>query len=364
MNRAQPEILRLAVFAGALLAALTILIVFRAIFQPLILGLGIAYLLDPAVSWLERHRWRRSLAVACITLLTLVSVAAVLVLLLPAIVDQAQALVARFPQYAAKLAERLGPWLSRVEARYPDEAREVERRLVESVKENIPGIASIVGRNIASVFQGAVGILVFFLNLVFVPVFAFYLLVDLPRIRSSLAGLVPEPYRESVFARLREVNEAVSSFLRGQVTIALILAVINAAGLALIGVPWGLFIGVVAGLANMIPYGATIFGMLPALLVSWMEQGSLARLIAVLALFAAGQALESSLLTPKIIGKKVNLHPVWILLAVIAGGSLFGFIGMLLAVPTAAAVKVFASHWVVAYKNSALYRRTPEDSAS
>ena len=154
---------------------------------------------------------------------------------------------------------------------------------------------------------------------------------------------------------MREVDEAISSFLRGQLTIAFILACIDSIGLLLLGVPLGLVIGIVAGLANMAPYMSLVIGLLPALLLSWAEHGSAARLVGVFGVFGGAQLLEGAVLSPRILAKRVHLHPVWVLLAILAGGNLFGFFGMLLAVPTAAALQVYARHAVAAYKRSRVY---------
>jgi predicted PurR-regulated permease PerM len=186
-------------------------------------------------------------------------------------------------------------------------------------------------------------------------VFAFYLLVDLPHIKEGISGLIPVPYREKALSRLGEVNEAISSFLRGQLTIAMMLATVNSIGLMLLGVPLGLVIGIVAGLANMVPYMSLIIGLVPALLLCWAEHGSAARLLGVMGVFGGAQLLEGVVLGPRILSASVNLHPVWVLLAIIAGGNLYGFFGMLLAVPVAAAIQVYARHGVRAYKASAIY---------
>jgi predicted PurR-regulated permease PerM len=155
-----------------------------------------------------------------------------------------------------------------------------------------------------------------------------------------------------------------SSFLRGQLIIALILAAINGVGLTLLGVPMGLLVGIVAGLANMIPYMALVVGLAPALLLSWIEHQSVARLVGVLLIFGGAQLLEGTVLSPKILSKSVDLHPVWILLAIIVGGRLFGLPGMLVAVPAAAGIQVFARHWLVAYRRSSLYGADAEVGAA
>jgi hypothetical protein len=190
-------------------------------------------------------------------------------------------------------------------------------------------------------------------------VFAFYLLVDFPKAKQGMADLIPLPYRDVTLARLGEVDAVISSFLRGQLTIGLILACINGFGLLLIGVPLGLLIGILAGLANMVPYMSLVVGLMPALMLGWAEFGASGRLLAVVGLFAGSQLLEGAVLSPRILAASINLHPVFVLLAVIAGGNLFGLFGMLLAVPVAAATQVFLRHWINAYKQSRIYGAQP-----
>ncbi|MDH3745384.1 MAG: AI-2E family transporter, partial [Acidobacteriota bacterium] len=236
-----------------------------------------------------------------------------------------------------------------------------QERVVQGLRENLPQVAGSLGRWTKTLFSNIFDFLLLLLNLIFVPVFAFYLLVDFPKVKSGISSLIPMPYREISLARVREVDQAVSSFLRGQLTIALILAAINATGLLILDVPLGLAIGLIAGLANMIPYMALIVGLAPALILAWVEHQSWLVLLGVVAVFGGAQLLEGTILSPRILSKSVNLHPVWVLLAIIAGGSLFGFFGMLLAVPVAAAIQVFARHWIEIYKQSAIYRRPAEE---
>lgn len=360
MRRPDPAVLRLIVFLGALVGVLVLFIVFRKIFQPLLLGLLVAYLLDPAVDWFERRGRSRTFGVILITLLLLLAIVAFFLFVVPAIGDQVERLADRLPEYQELVREQVQPFFERLEARYPEEIEEIQQRTVQGLRDNLPVVAQKFGEALSQIFSSLFYSLLFVLNLVFVPVFAFYLLVDFPKVKNGIVDLIPLPYREIVVARVSEVNDAVASFLRGQLTIALILASINATGLLIIDVPLGLAIGLVAGLANMIPYMALIVGLAPALLLCWVEHQSWVRLVAVLAVFGGAQLLEGTVLSPRILSRSVNLHPVWVLLAIIAGGSLFGFFGMILAVPVAAAIQVFAKYWLQLYRESAIYRRPGE----
>lgn len=355
MKRPDPAVLRLIVFGGSLVVALVFLIVFDSVFMPLILGLGLAYLFDPAVSWFERRGRSRVTGVVVISLVVLLAITGLVLYLIPATSHQIASLKENLPRYTESLRSQAEPLLDRLEARFPERFDEIQKKAEEALEENLPKLASSVGKGIRNIFSSVLDFVLFLLNLIFVPVFAFYLLVDLPKIKVQAKGLIPRPYRDLVLERLGEVNLAVSSFLRGQLTIALILAAINATGLLILGVPLGLLIGLVAGLANMIPYMALVVGLLPAMLLCWAEYGSVARLLGVVAVFTGAQLLEGTVLSPRILSKSVNLHPVWVLLAIIAGGTWFGFFGMMLAVPVTAAIQVFVSHWLELYRTSRIY---------
>ena len=355
LQRADPALLRLLLFVGALVAVLWVLIAFSDIFLPLMLGLAIAYLFDPAVSWLERKRVPRIAGVVIITVVLALVVTGFFFYVVPQMNQQVRRLVEKMPEYQERLQATIAPWLQRTRARYPEQWEDIRTRAIDGLRENLPRITAGVSDAIRGLFSTLGGVILFILNLVFVPVFAFYLLVDFPTVRRKIAELIPLPYRDVTLARVREVDQAVASFLRGQLVIALILAVINAVGLMVLDVPLGLVIGIVAGLANMIPYMALVVGLAPALLLSWAEHQSLANLLGVLIVFSAAQMLEGMVLSPRILGASVNLHPVWVLLAILIGGSTLGILGMLIAVPAAAAVQVFVRHWIGSYKRSRVY---------
>ncbi|MCH7666716.1 MAG: AI-2E family transporter [Acidobacteria bacterium] len=359
MKRPDPAILRLIVFLGGLVALLALLIAFRKVFLPLLLGLLVAYLLDPAVTWFERHRRSRLFGVVVITAALALTLVMVAVFLIPALGHQLERLADRLPEYQRQMRSQLEPLFARVEARYPAEIENFQTRAVEGIRENFFKLAGSIGRAVKGVFTNLFGFVLALLNFVFVPVFAFYLLVDLPKLKQALLALVPIAYQEVVVARVSEVDRAISSFVRGQLVIALILAAINATGLMLLDVPFGLGIGLIAGLANMIPYMALVVGLAPALALAWAEHQEVIRLLGVVAVFGGAQALEGMFLSPRILGRSVNLHPVWVLLSIIAGGSFFGFVGMLAAVPVAASIQVFARHWLEIYRNSAVYKGAP-----
>jgi predicted PurR-regulated permease PerM len=353
--RPSPAVLRLLVFLGGLAATVALLVALRDVFQPLLLGLGLAYVMNPAVSWLAGRGLSRTVATVVLAAVLAAVVAAVIVFVVPAIAEQVQRLTDRIPAYAERLQTEAGPWWEKMRAEHPEEVARLEEQARGFFSAQLPRVLTTVASWLGQAMTSVVGFFVFLLNLVFVPVFAFYLLVDFPKLAAGLTELIPVPLRAKTLTIAAEVNAAIGSFLRGQLTIAVILALINAVGLTLLGVPLGLVLGLIAGLANMIPYMSLIVGLAPALLLCWVEHQSLALVLGVVGVFAAGNFLEGTVLSPRILGQSVNLHPVWIMLALIAGGSWFGIMGMLLAVPVAAALQVFIRHWLAFYRTSQLY---------
>lgn len=360
-----PARLRLVVFVVALVATAAVLYFARRTLLSLLLGLVLAYVLDPAVSWVSRRvRGSRALATSIVFVLLVLALTGFLLIVVPVINGQLVEVRQRFPVYRAEIEARVVPLLNQAREAYPLQYEALSEKLQLVVQEKWPEMIRSAFSWLGGVFSSVLGFLLFLLDLIFVPVFAFYLLVDFPKLKEGIRQLVPRAYREVTFERLGEVDGAVSSYLRGQLVIAMILAAINGIGLTVIGVPMGLVIGIIAGLANMIPYMALVVGLAPALLLCWIEYQSLGRLIAVALVFAGAQMLEGTVLSPKILSKSVNLHPVWVLLSIIIGGRLFGLAGMLVAVPAAAAIQVFVRHWVRTYKSSAVYDGAPAPAAA
>lgn len=349
-------LLRLLIFLGALTAVVVMLVIFRRIFLPLILGFTVAYLFHPVVSWFERRGRSRLTGIVVLALLLALLITGFFLYVIPQVGDQVQRLAERLPEYEQRIEAQLMPWLERLQAQYPEQLAELQQRSVQAARENLPELASQLGRWVGKAFTNVLSGFLFLLTLIFVPVFAFYLLMDFPTLQARAEELIPRPYRETVLTWVGDVDQALSSFVRGQLTIALILGTLNAIGLMILGVPLGLVIGLVSGLANMIPYMSIVVGLAPALLLAWVEHQNVWYLVGVAAVYSGTQMLEGTVLSPRILGQSVNLHPVWVLLAIIVGGSFFGFFGMLIAVPVAAVLQVFLRHGLAWYKQSIIYQ--------
>ena len=333
--------------AVALVLALVLWLLGAAI-MPFVLGMAIAYLLDPVVDRLERAGVSRVLAVVLITGLAVLALATALVWLVPLLIRQGTQLVETTPAMIDRLQ-------AVVQSRYPHlfpDGGFVDNALQQARTTVASSMGTIVGTVMGSI-NGVIG---FVMVLVIAPVVAFYMLLDWDRMVRRIDALLPRPHLDTLRGLARQIDDSISGFVRGQAVVILILAVFYSVGLALAGLPFGIVIGVSAASLSFIPYVGTLVGGVisigVALFTFWGEPE---RIIAVAGIFVAGQMLEGNYLQPKIVGGHVGLHPVWLMLALSVFGTLFGFVGLLVAVPLGAAVGVIVRYSVDRYKVSPLY---------
>lgn len=318
---------------------------------PFLVGMTIAYFLDPVADRLERAGFSRLWATVVITVGVLLGAMIVLVLLIPVVIDQTQSLIAAAPGYAETLRNFL-------EERFPDlleegsDVRDAIDSTTETIRARIPDIAN-------SILASGIALLDFVLLLVVAPVVAFYMLMDWDRMVAKIDGWLPREHRSSIRALARQVDDVLAGFVRGQLTVCLILGTFYAVALTLIGLQFGLVIGLFAGLISFIPFIGSIMGGMVSIGVALFQFWDQPLWIAaVAAIFALGQAVEGNVLTPKLVGGSVGLHPVWLMFALAAFGALMGFTGLLIAVPVAAVLGVLARFGLEKYLQGSLYRGT------
>lgn len=360
---------RLALVAAALAVVLWVLYKVRDPLTPFAVAFAMAYMLNPLANRLERAFARalprvplvgarippRTAAVTVLAVLLTVVLVVLLVLVIPVVYHQVSETIAKVPSYLQLLRAKVEPAYQRLNLRYPEQAEEARQRLGAALKANIPQILSPVTRVIATAFSSLLAFVLTVLSLVIIPVFAFYLLYDMNRIREGAKDMVPVRYRPYVYSRMSEVDRLLSAFVRGQLTVALILGAFYAVGLTFCGVPMGLLVGFVIGLFNLVPFMSYVLGLPLALILSWLDDQDPTRLLVVVGVFALGQFLEGNFVTPRIVGGSLGLHAVIIMLAVLVGGTTFGFVGMVLAVPVTAALSVFWADLKAWYLGSAFY---------
>ncbi|GAB6063788.1 AI-2E family transporter [Deferrisoma palaeochoriense] len=342
---------------AAVAAGLWLLARLETVVVPLLVGWFIAYALDPLLDRLEARRIPR--AAGILILLTFASLLAVLavVVVIPALVEQVRDATRALPGYVAAARSawlpRLEAWLGRP---LPADPAQGLSELLAAVGTSLPDLgtkaAAVAGRVVANLWS-LVGTL---LGLALIPVFAFYLLLDFNGLGERLVGLVPLRHQALAGRVLDRADEALGAFVRGQITVCAALALVYSVGLTLTGIDMPWVVGGLAGALFIVPYLGTLVGVVLASLLALLKFHDLAHLLAVWGVFAAGQALEGFLLTPRLVGNRVGLHPVAVIVAVLAGGELFGVVGVLLAVPAAAVLRVGLSEGLALYRASAWYR--------
>ncbi|WP_316014708.1 AI-2E family transporter [Roseobacter sp. HKCCA0434] len=320
---------------------------------PFLVGMTIAYFLDPVADRLERAGLSRLWATVVITAGVLMTTVLILVLLIPVVIDQTEALIEAAPEYAETLRVALSE-------RFPDllEEGSMLRDAIDSTSETVRArIPDIANRILAS----GLAVFDFFLLLVVAPVVAFYMLMDWDHMIARIDGWLPREHQDTIRALARRVDDVLAGFVRGQLTVCLILGTFYAIALTLIGLQFGLIIGLFAGLISFIPFiGSIVGGALSigvALFQFWDQP---LWILAVAAVFVGGQTVEGNVLTPKLVGGSVGLHPVWLMFALAAFGALMGFTGLLIAVPVAAVIGVLARFGLEKYMQGRLYRGSKE----
>ena len=330
-------------------------LLFQAILLPFVAGLAIAYFLDPLADRLERWHLPRSLAALAVLVLFGLVAIAVLLLLVPMLQAQIVELVRRMPDYLALLQQRALELAELAEARLaPDDVERLRAALTERV--------GLLFGWLASMLRGVVGgglALFNLLTLLFVtPVVAFYILRDWDRLLAQVDRLLPRAHAATIREQTALVNQTLAGYVRGQATVCLVLGLFYATGLMLAGLDFGFTVGLLAGIVSFIPYVGSIFGLVTSVGLALIQFDELSRVLVILAIFVAGQVLEGNFITPKLVGERVNLHPVWVIFALFAGGALAGFVGMLLALPVAAVIGVLVRFLIGRYLASPLYEGT------
>ncbi len=339
----------LAVVA-TLVAALVLL---KDILLPFVAGMAVAYFLDPATDRLERAGLSRTVATAVLTVGFCLAVVLLLVLLVPLLVNQIENLAASLPGYIEAARASLMAWSTSLEAILsPADLERVRAALGDAGTTLLGWLLDALG----SVVRSGQAVLSLVSLAVITPVVSFYLLRDWDKLLGRLDAILPREHAEAIRAQAREIDRTLSGFARGQATVCLILAAFYGLGLTLAGLQFGLFIGLAAGLISFVPFVGSIGGLISSVVLALFQFDELWRVGAVAGVFIVGQALEGNVLTPKLVGDRVGLHAVWVLFALLAGGALFGFVGVLIAVPVGAVIGVLVRFAIAKYKGSELYK--------
>jgi predicted PurR-regulated permease PerM len=344
-------------WAAGLAAFLVFLWLLADMLFPFVAGIVLAYLLDPIADRLETWKLPRSAAAGVITLLMVVLVVVAALLVVPLLQAQLVDFAGRVPGYLEALREQAAALLVLAQERLSDAE-------MASLREKLKGFAGPdaigwVGKLLARVWGGGVALLNLLSLLVITPIVLFYLLRDWDRVVEIVDGWLPRRHVETIREQVGAIDDVLSGFIRGQVSVCLILGMFYGLGLTLIGLDFGLIIGFGTGLISFVPYFGMLIGFVVGVGVALAQFGDLQPVAMVAGLFVVGQFLEGNFITPKLVGGRVGLPPVWIIFALLASGALFGFTGILLAVPVAAVIGVLSRFGIRKYKESGAYSDDP-----
>lgn len=351
--------IRFWLIAAAILAGFIYL--FADVLLPFVAGMALAYFLDPLADRLQKLGLSRIMATVVILVSFLIVVLLALVILIPLLGKQLADFVAKIPEYAAQFQAFLTSY----------DPAWLEQRFGVSTENLREGLNSIMTSGLgflSTIFQSlwtsSMAVFSIASLIVITPVVAFYMLLDWDRMVAIVDGWVPRDHVTTVRQLATEINDATAGFVRGQGTLCIILGVMYAVGLTLTGLNFGILIGLFAGLISFIPYIGSMVGLVIAVGVAFVQfwpDWTMVALVA--AVFFTGQFIEGNILQPRLVGKSVGLHPVWLMFALVAFGALFGFVGLLMAVPLAAAIGVLVRFGISRYLESHLYKGQVDEPA-
>ena len=326
--------------------------VLRSVLLPFVAGIIIGYLFDPLATKFEKWGMNRT----CATILVLVTVVIIavpaLVLLINVIDNQVSTFINAVPAYMTSLLKKFEPFLARMQEDFPNLNAE---RVREYLRSNMANNLKVVGKILKSLISSGMAIMNLLSLLLITPIVAFYMLRDWDKFIEKIKGLLPRKSKKTIEEQAREIDKTLAAFIRGQLSVCVLLGSFYALGLHLVGLDLGLMVGFLAGLISFIPYVGSITGFLVSIGLAIAQFNTWEPFVAVVAVFMVGQFIEGNFLTPKLVGDSVGLHPVWVMFALLAGGVLLGFLGLMMAVPVAAVIGVLLRHAIKNYKKSQLY---------
>ena len=343
------------VFWTVVLGAIALLLyLFSPVLMPFVAGMIIAYFMDPFVDKLETYKLPRWLGtVAALVLFTLI-IALLIVLLVPMLKTQVEALLTALPSYVEKARSSVVPWAERyLHQLDPGAVKRLQDAAGGAAGDALGGAGTVLSHILSSGFAifDILGLLIV------TPIVAFYLLRDWDLIVAQIDKCLPKRHAKVIHAEAHKIDETLSGFLHGQALVCLSLGAYYALTLSLVGLDYGATIGIVVGILTFIPYVGGILGFICSTGLALIQFDTTPPVLLVIGIYAVGQALEGNVISPKLVGDRIGLHPVWIIFAVMAGGSLFGFLGVMVALPVAAIIGVLFRFALANYMQSRYYLR-------
>jgi predicted PurR-regulated permease PerM len=344
--------------AALLLAALLLFVVTAggSVLVPLLASFALTFMLEPLVEWFQKRRLSRNLAVICAIATAIAGVILVLLFLVPSVVHQLQASVQKVPDAIRVASARVQALILYAQTHLSSDVLSRIQGVIDDLENDPSQITESIGTWLQRGVFGLVNIGSAALGLLIVPFFVYYLLLDLNNIRDGIDRRIPERYRPAGAKLFDEIGDVVRGYVRGRFLVAIGMSIIYGVGLLILRVPLWAGIGIIAGLAGIIPYLGVMSGLVLALAFAMLDGAGPGRLVGVVVLFVVAQLLEDYVLTPRLIGDRLELHPMLVFIALIIAGDLFGLLGLVLAIPVLAVIKVILRFFDELYARSEFFR--------
>jgi predicted PurR-regulated permease PerM len=327
---------------------------FQPILTPFIVGFAVAYLLNPIIAKLEKLKIPRWISAFTFVGLFFIAIIVGLAFAIPHLFREVASFIKILPVMIAHLQD----WIA---VKFP--MIEIPRTLDDlqgydpSILTDKAGSVFEISKNLlGNIFKSGMALIGFVSFLFLMPIIAFYLLIDWPRVNQKIQNLIPKKNEARIKKILKEIDTSLAGFIRGQLIVATLLGLFYAIALSLLGLEYGFMVGVLSGILSIIPYVGSAFGLVASVGLAFYQFGGWEYPVSALAIFVAGQMVEGNYLTPKLVGESVGLHPIWIIFALMAGGSILGLLGMVIAIPVAAIVAVLVRHGFEDYQKSSYYK--------
>jgi len=329
--------------------------VLRSVLLPFVLGIILGYLFDPLALKFEKLKFSRTLATVFVFIVVVLVAIPTLALLANVVNSQLSVLITVAPRYVADFAEKIEPVFQHLQEYFP--SLQVGT-LKETFFENMAQTFQFGGKILQGLFKNGMAFINVISLMFITPVVAFYMLRDWDMFVKKVDNLLPRHSQKNIRHIFKQIDKALSGFIRGQLSVCIILGVYYAVFLKVIGLELGVLVGFIAGLISFVPYVGSITGFILSSILALSQFNGFSKLLGVIFIFLVGQFIEGNFLTPKLVGNKVGLHPVWVMFALLAGGVLLGFLGLMIAVPVAAVIRILLDEAIEKYKKSTLYMKT------
>jgi predicted PurR-regulated permease PerM len=354
-----PKSSKILITAALLLVALTAALLYctSTVFLQLCIAFSLAYILNPAVTFLERRGIQRTIGILIVFTLALLFGCGFAFFLIVSVSNELANVQLNLPAYIHHLYVNTPPAIKeylRIET--PDQLSLRLNELLQQARGAAPGLLKPLLTFLQQAFSSTIGVILAVLGYLIIPIYLFYLLADLPQLKAFIESFIPERFRSAYTNRLAEVDTVLSGFVRGQLLVCALLAALYSIGLYIIGIDLAIAIGTLAGITFIIPYVGTIIGIALSVIMALLKFNDILHPLLCLGWFMLVQAMEGVIITPKVVGDTVGLHPLVAIVALLIGGQLFGLIGMLLAVPVTAVLQVFLRSLVEYYRDSEFFR--------